>query len=300
MDLLEIDLEVMIQAVQKFASSSTLEDHLVTKAMQSRNEWRTQATALSKKILEVNSAINQWALTELEAEALAIQSRVKFNQTQLTRIIEQVEKFDANMGLYSDRPAKSCPTKLPTFEGQDHEDLITFKDKFNLAAENNKISKTDQVEKLREVLTGNALSHLTVDGITDIELAWEYVDQAFSNPHTCLNHRLAKVKSMPGLTDNIEQTQPGYAADWYLKMESAVDSVLRMGTRNQSLEYVAFNNNTIYNITSKLPWKLESQAYEYNSKDIYGKAKLTKVLELIKRARSVAHSRATDQSNMEP
>ena len=50
---------------------------------------------------------------------------------------------------------------------------------------------------------------------------------------------------MPGLSDNIEQTQPGYAADWYLKMESAVDSVLRMGTRNRSLECVAFNDNTI-------------------------------------------------------
>ena len=98
---------------------------------------------------------------------------------------------------------------------------------------------------------------------------------------------------MPGLTDKIEQTQPAYAAYWYLKIESAVNSVLRMGTRNQSLEYVAFNDNTIYAIASKLPWKLESQAYEFNSKDVYGKVKLTKVLDLIKRARSVAHSRAT-------
>ena len=43
------------------------------------------------------------------------------------------------------------------------------------------------------------------------------------------------------------------------------------------------------------------QAYETNSdKSIYGKEKLTKVLELIKKARMVARSRATDQSNMEP
>ena len=117
----------------------------------------------------------------------------------------------------------------------------------------------------------------------------------------CLNHQLAKVKSLPGLTDNVERANPAYAADLYLKMENAVDSVLRMGSRNQSLEYVAFNDNTIYNITSKLPWKLESQTYEFSSdKFNYGKDKLTRVLTLIRKARHVAHSRATDQSNMEP
>ena len=79
--------------------------------------------------------------------------------------------------------------------------------------------------------------------------------------------------------------------------ENAVDSVLRMGSRNQSLEYVAFNDNTIYNKTSKLPWKLESQAYKFSSdKSIYGKDKLTRVLTLIRKARHVAHSRAIDSS----
>ena len=106
-----------------------------------------------------------------------------------------------------------------------------------------------------------------------------------------MSHRLA----------NVERANRAYAADWYLKMENAVDSMLRMGSRNQSLEYVAFNDNTIYNITSKLPWKLESQAYKFSSdKSIYGKDKLTRVLTLIRKARHVAHSRATDQSNMEP
>ena len=163
--------------------------------------------------------------------------------------------------------------------------MLTFKDKFNQAAENNKISRKDQVEKLREVLTGNALNHLPEDGIKNIDQAWDYLDQAFGNPHTCLNHRLAKVKGMPGMTDNMERANPAYTADWYLKMENAVNSVLRMGARNQSLEYAAFNDKTIYGITSKLPWRLERQAYETNiNKSIYGKEKLTKVLELIKKA----------------
>ena len=57
-----------------------------------------------------------------------------------------------------------------------------------------------------------------------------------------------------------------------MKMENAVDSVLRLGSRNQALEYVAFNDNTIYRIISKLPWSLEEKAYEISTdSSIFGK-----------------------------
>ena len=140
-----------------------------------------------------------------------------------------------------------------------------------------------------------------MDGIKDIDQAWSYLDQAFGNPHTCLNHRLAKVIEMPGLTDNLERQDPAYAAEWYLKMENAVDAVLRMGSRNHSLEYVAFNDKTIYQIISKLPYQLENLAYDFcHDKNIYGKDKLTRILDLIQKQRRKGHARATDRANMEP
>ena len=247
----------------KYMPPSALEDFMIVKAMKLRSDWETQATTITKKLIEVQSSIRQWDLTELEDEANTLKSKISYNRQQLGTTISQVEKMDASRGLFSDRPAKACPTKLPTFGGEEHEDLLTFKDKFNLAAENNKISKTDQLEKLREVLTGNALNHLPVDGIKDIDVAWEYLRQAFGNPHTCLNHRLAKVTAMPGLTDNLQKQDPAYAAEWYLKMENAVDAIIRLGSRNQSLEYVAFNDKTIYHIIAKLPYLLEREAYRF-------------------------------------
>ena len=151
------------------------------------------------------------------------------------------------------------------------------------------------------MLTDNALNHLPVTCIRDIDHAWEYLDQGFGNPHTCLNHCLAKVTAMPGLTDNLERQDPAYAAEWYLKMENAVDAVLRMGSRNQSLEYVAFNDKTIYHIISKLPYQVESLAYDFShDKDIYGKEKLNRVLTLFQKQRYEVHARATDRANMDP
>ena len=112
-------------------------------------------------------------------------------------------------GLFSDRDTKPCPVKFPNFSGLACEDFIIFKDKFTKAGQDNKISRTDQVEKLCEVLIGKALAHLPTVGISSIDHAWEYLEQAFGNPHTILNFRLAKVRSMPSLTDKIDTQGAG-------------------------------------------------------------------------------------------
>ena len=101
-----------------------------------------------KKLLEIQTAIAQWELVGLKDEAKYLTSSVNYYDQQLSKIIQHVEIFDVKRGLFSDRPAKACPCKLPTFGGQDHEDLLTFKDKFSQAAADNKIWRADQVEKL--------------------------------------------------------------------------------------------------------------------------------------------------------
>ena len=301
MELLEVDLDTLTKTVNRYVPTDALLDHKVIEAMKLRNDLRTQSTALIKKLLEIDSSIKSWDLTELQDDAKSLRSMVMFNDQQLLITLTHIERMDTERGIFSDRPAKACPTKLPTFSGDSYEDLLTFRDKFNEAAENNKISRHDQVDKLREQLTGSALNHLPIDGIKDIDHAWEYLNQAFGNPHTCLNHRLAKVTEMPGLTDNIEKQDPAYAAEWYLKMENAVDAVMRMGSRNQSLEYVAFNDRTIYQIIAKLPYTLESMAYKFShDQNVYGKDKLSRILQLIKDQRHIAHARATDRANETP
>jgi hypothetical protein len=120
----------------------------------------------------------------------------------------------------------------------------------------NKISRKDQVDKLREVLSGRAKDHIPLDGIRDIEHAWELLDQAFGNPQTVLNFRLARVNSKENLTDKVQETQPEKAVAWFLDMEHAIDAIIRLGARNQLMEYVAYNPNTLYDITSRLPYSL--------------------------------------------
>jgi hypothetical protein len=49
--------------------------------------------------------------------------------------------------------------------GDPSEDFIIFKEKFSMAARDNRMSRRDQVEKLREVLTDKALANLPPNAI---------------------------------------------------------------------------------------------------------------------------------------
>ena len=53
-----------------------------------------------------------------------------------------------------DRATKACPMKLPSFSGLISEDFLAFKAKFKRASIDNRITRKDQIEKLKECLQG--------------------------------------------------------------------------------------------------------------------------------------------------
>jgi hypothetical protein len=81
----------------------------------------------------------------------------------------------------TDRMTKACPIKLPSYSGDVSEDFIAFKDKFHKAAVDNRISRRDQLEMMRECLTGKAAAKRPLNGLRDIEEAWQFLQEAFGN-----------------------------------------------------------------------------------------------------------------------
>ena len=196
-DHIKFDLEAFVSSFSKLSDWATAEDHVIAWGMKSRKEWKIQHLALSKDILEVQSIISVNSITDLGEMVNETHSKINFYGSLLDQKIDEIERADIAQGLFSDRDTKPCPVKLPTFAGLAFEDFIIFKDRFTKAARDNKIPRTDQVEKLCEVLTGKALAYLPQEGIGDIDLAWEYLEQAFGNPYTILNFHLAQFMSMP-------------------------------------------------------------------------------------------------------
>jgi hypothetical protein len=141
------------------------------------------------------------------------------------------------------------------------------------------------VEKLRECLTGRAAANLPLNGLRDIEEAWQFLQEAFGNPHTSLNYRISRIRETPGLTDKLLGTDPAYAATWFLDYEKAVKEVLNLGDRGPELEAVAFSAPALYTITSKLP---STMIDEICGAKRYGKPMLNTIIEVISKARMKA------------
>ena len=168
---------------------------------------------------------------------------------------------DKKQGLFSDRSAKPCPQQIPSYAGTPSEYFITFKDKFNRAAEDNRISKTDQLEKLLEALTGNAASRIPPDGVASVDSAWSFLEKAFRDPLKQLNFRLGTIKANQPLSDKDIETDPNKAAIWFLEFENAIESILRLGDSTTSLRMQCFNAATIYQIYKRLPYTIQYQTY---------------------------------------
>jgi hypothetical protein len=160
------------------------EDHIVSLGMKSRSTWRDQHATISRKLIEVDGLAKLHDLTDLPDRIADTRSEIKALSTRVSVIILEIETTYRMIKVY--------PIKLPSYSGYASEDLIAFKDKFQKAAVDNTISRRDQVEKLRECLTGRAAANLPLNGLRDIEEAWRFLQEAFGNSYTSLNYRLSR------------------------------------------------------------------------------------------------------------
>ena len=64
--------------------------------------------------------------------------------------------------------------------------LLDFQEKFKRGAEDTKVTKKDQPNKLRDYLAGKAQSHIP-DIIKNIDHAWELLKEAFGDSMILLN-----------------------------------------------------------------------------------------------------------------
>ena len=214
-DQLRIDLE-RLDLSFKAHKWGEAEDHVVSWGMESRFSWRNQHAAISKEIIEIQGLAGIHDLTDLQDQIEDTESEIIALSIRMSVTILEIEAADTKQGIYTDRPTKACPVKLPTYSGLIGEDFITFKDKFYKAAVDNRIPRRDQVDKLRECLTGRALANLPTNGLRDIEHAWEYLETTFGDPYTSLTYRLTKIWKITGLTDKIVQSDPAQASPPYI------------------------------------------------------------------------------------
>ena len=110
-----------------------------------------------------------------------------------------------------------------------------------------------------------------------IDDAWATLETAFGDTQTVLDHRLKKLRAMPGLTD--------------AQVQSSVEEIYELGTRCPKLGLTCFNHVAISTIINKLPYNVVNLIYD---SELWGQAQLEEILTIIRSRKSNAQRRALD------
>ena len=103
----------------------------------------------------------------------------------------------------------------------------------------------------------------------DIDDALATLEAAFGDTQTVLDHRLKKLRAMPGLTDTQVQSYPSQTAIWYLDFGASVKEIYELGTRCPKLWLTCFNPVAISTIINKLPYNVVNLIYD---SELWGQA----------------------------
>ena len=109
-----------------------------------------------------------------------------------------------NMNSYTLDLAETNAFKLLTFEGRDDEDFAKFQDDVKEAFVQNRVPRSDKLDKLRDVLIGNAKKLVSQSITNKIDEAWDILEKAFGNPIRLINNRKDSPLKIPPEPADVE------------------------------------------------------------------------------------------------
>ena len=184
-----------------------------------------------------------------------------FNVANLKTKIEQqqdvyvacLEQEDQERALYTLDKSVGENVKWPSFSGALNEDFSKFKDKFENAAKLNKTSKTVQLTKLRECLSGYPLS-LVPETTSDVITAFNVLSQLYGNVSRVLAFQKKKLAELGTFPDDSSKDAPRLKMQWLMNMKQIMEEYLRIGDSGDSKMYCeAFSVSSIGQFINAFP-----------------------------------------------
>ena len=206
-----MDYDYLKQEVTEHRNYLTAEEHIITKGMERREKWREQMDQITRELSVLITTITSNNIPRTDVDISTLENKVNTLQDLLPEVIKSIEEADREQCLFFDHPTNPHPLKIPSYSGSFSEDFTTFKSDFKEAARDNKISKTDQLRVLQNVLTGNAKHLIYLGDETSTNHAWLVLEEAYGDPHkrTYRATSLQTAKLWTSKPDNVDPTALG-------------------------------------------------------------------------------------------
>ena len=122
--------------------------------------------------------------------------------------ILSIENEDNIRALFTlDITPVTDPVKLPKFAGKEGEDYHLFREEVQRGFVQNRTPKADQLLKLRECLSGAALTLVPKSTVTAIDEAWAVLKKSYGDAYRVIKFRkeeLMKVGKIPKLNEKMK------------------------------------------------------------------------------------------------
>ena len=146
-------------------------DQDISCMMREVSGWKNSLKDLTKSFNMFQELTVVHRLAENQMDAVEIEMETVRNA--ITDLVVAVEKEDKDRNIRALDHSKSEQRKFNTFSGVPGTDFLLFKKDFEEAALANRISRSNQLEELRENLTGAALKQVPRNMTGGLHLAWQ-------------------------------------------------------------------------------------------------------------------------------
>ena len=195
-EAIHADAEVLGEDVNCIEDWTKESDLSISKSMRKISEWKKSMEKLVTMGREFTEFVASNNLCDEDVDIVGTDVMVESVVREVKETVKSVEEEDLQRRLFSLDTSSADKVKLPTFEGKDEEDFQKFKEEIEKAFDTNRVSRADQLTKLRESLRGQA-KRMVPESITeDIGKAWEALEKAFGKPLILMSFRRDLIKKL--------------------------------------------------------------------------------------------------------
>ena len=189
---------------------------------------------------ELETLQREFEVEENEVECGRLAKLVEDLEEEVDEVKKKIITEDNERELYSIDTLKVSKVNLPTFGGKDSEDFSKFKEDIEKGFKTNRISRDEQIIKLRECLKGHARKLIPDSNVTNIKEAWRLLKQSFGNPIKIIKQRkeaLMKLGMKPRYSSNMSSE-----IAWYIDITTFLRELIDLGIKNPDYSELIFSN----------------------------------------------------------
>ena len=201
--------------------------------------------------------------------------------------VKHLEEQDSERSLFTLDTTPGETVKWPKFSGNIEENFSTFKEKFDTAARLNRASRTVQLTKLRECLSGYPLK-LVPETTSDITEALRILTDLYGNVSRVLAFQKKKLAQLGSFPSDTDVESPKKKMQWLMDIKQIIQEYINIGDSGDTRMFCeAFSVSSVGQFINAFPPSMAEKltSIEYNGD---GRDQLEGLLEKVEKMRMKA------------